>query len=123
MDSNLKSFNIIFFSFNFFLVLLVVQPLDPNAVLPNALTGHLLLPVDSSAVLLSVLPLSLVKTAISESKNSEAMLLIVLIGTFVAAPVRPSENPFAMHLIVVPLAIEDSSILPHIFALPVNVVL
>ena len=74
-------------------------------------------------MLLSVLPLSLIWSAIWISIYTKSMLFIIQVVTFILSSVGPCESTFAMHFISSPFSFIFSIIWPGINSLAMNIVI
>ena len=114
-------------SLSFFLsllgLLLLLDPLNPLAHLPNALLSLALLHVDALAVLLALEPLAVVAAAIGPGEHAMPVLLVILVLADVLAAVGPGEDALALHAVVDPVAIEDAAVRPNVLASAMNVII
>ena len=79
--------------------------------------------VSSQAVLLSILPFSVVLAAVGPGKNAVALLLIVVVLALVAAAIMPREDTLPVHFVVGPGAAVLAPITPRVNALTFNIVI
>lgn len=100
-----------------------LNPADSFAVFPlPTLFLSLRRDVDPFAVLLAFVPVANVLSTIRPFEGAFSFFHVVHVEADVLPVIRPSEGSVALHLIVLPLTIEDSSIVPFVNAFPVDVV-
>lgn len=104
-------------------LLLLLDPLNPLAHLPNALLSLAFLHIDALAVLLALEPFAVIAAAIGPGENAMSVLLIILVLADVLAPIRPCEDALAFHAVVNPVAIKDATIGPNVLAAPMNIII
>ena len=103
--------------------LVIFDPLDSLAHLPNALSLFTLFDVNSLPVLFTLAPFTYVFSTIGPFEGSVALFLVILVGAFVSTPIAPSKSALAFHFVVNPLSIVNTTIGPLVLTLSVNVVL
>lgn len=83
-----------------------VDPFDALSLVPLAtLDLAAAIVVGAEAVLLSILPTTVVLTVVWPGKDAMALLLIVDVHAFVLSAVTPREDTKAVHFVVLPLAV------------------
>lgn len=88
-----------------------MEPCDTFALVPLALFCHTRCRcVYADAMLLSVLPVSVVFATIRPEEDALALLLVVYVLTLVLPAVGPHEDTVALHLIILPLALVDPAV-------------
>lgn len=100
-----------------------LDPLDSLAHLPDSFSLLAFLDINSSSVLLALVPLSDVLSAIGPFESAVTVFLVILVVPDVSSAVTPGERAIALHFVVDPLAVIDSAVGPSVFSLAVDVVL
>ena len=91
-----------------------IEPFDSLAVFPEteldlAVLGN---KIGAQAVLLALVPVSLVAAPVRPSVNSKAMLLVVFVLALVHPTIVPDVNAHALHVVVEPLALVFTAVEP-----------
>lgn len=106
-----------------FVLLSLVEPLNPFSLLPQSLSCDILLAEDALSMLFAIGPFSFINASISEGKDSESFLFIVSVLSLIPTTVEPSEDSSSVHLVVFPFSLVNSSIFPDVSSEAMNVIL
>lgn len=103
--------------------LVILEPFDSLAHLPNAVPFLALLYIDALSVLLALVPLALVAATIGPCESTDSVFLIVTVLAYVLASIAPGEDAASFHPVVNPIALVHPAVRPDVFAHTVDIVL
>jgi hypothetical protein len=100
-----------------------VSPSGTLAISPGASADDsLIVGIDTCAVLLAVIPSTIVLTSIRPVEDSMTLLFIINIFAHVFALIGPVEFAMAVHFVVLPVSLVDSAVSPLVLACTFDVV-
>jgi len=103
---------------------LLIEPGDALAVFPQAILDLVFLRVEvrSQAVLLALVPPTLVEAPVGPIVEPVPALFVVVILPLVATPIGPEVDAVALHVVILPLTVEAASVFPEVNALAEDLV-
>ena len=101
-----------------------VDPADALAFIPLAtLDLASAIVIGAEAVLLSILPISIIFAVVWPSEDTMALLFIIDVHAFILAAITPSEDAESVHFVILPLSVVLTAVRPAVDTLSVNIVL